>query len=201
MNLTKQHISDIAQSVGLDYPRLMAFISVESGGAGFAPDGKIIIQFEPHVFSKYLTQFKVPHKLSIEYSEKGRKEYRITAKGVSFDNGVESQAGEWEAFNAAFKIHPEAAMLSTSIGLMQIMGFHWKKLGYASVGAMWDDFKKGEYQQVAGGARFIQSHAQLYKALVQKKWNLVAYYYNGENYALNNYDKKMEVAYARYNTA
>lgn len=198
MNLTKSQITAIAATVGLDYARLMAFISVESGGAGFGKDGKIIIQFEPHWFSRYLTAFKVPHKISTEYSEKGKKEYRITTKGISFDNGVEGQEGEWEAFNKAFAIHPDAAMLSTSIGLMQIMGFHWKLLGYDSVGAMWDDFKRGEYWQVLGGAKFIAANAPLFKALVRKDWPTVARLYNGPNYGINDYDTKLEAAYAKY---
>lgn len=199
MNLTREQITSIAQSVGLDYARLMAFISVESGGVGFDPaTGKIIIQHEPHWMSKYLVQFRIPHKLSIEYSETGKKEYRITAGAITYDNGVEGQEGEWEAFNKAFQVHPEAAMLSTSIGLMQIMGFHWKLLGYKSVGEMWDSFKKGEFQQVSAGARFIQSQPALFKALIRKDWATVASLYNGPNYKVNNYDIKLEKAYAKY---
>lgn len=39
-------------------------------------------------------------------------------------------------------------MKSTSIGLGQIMGFHYALLGYKTVGEMWDDAKKGLVNQV-----------------------------------------------------
>ncbi|WP_449435037.1 hypothetical protein [Pedobacter steynii] len=40
MNLGKDKIEEIAKSIGVDYAALMAFISVESGGLGFATDTK-----------------------------------------------------------------------------------------------------------------------------------------------------------------
>jgi hypothetical protein len=201
MNLTKDQISTIAQGIGLDYARFMAFISVESGGLGFSTKtGKIIIQFEPTWFHRYLTQFKVAHEFSTKVDEHGRKVYVLSAGGITLDNGIEGQDGEWEAFNKAFAIHPTAAMLSTSIGLMQIMGFHYKELGFGSVGDMWDSFKASEYNQVLGGAKFIQSQPALFKALVRRDWAKVAYYYNGENYKSNNYDVHLANAYAKYST-
>ena len=39
MNLSKNDITKIASEIGLTYAQLMAFISVESGGAGFNTDG------------------------------------------------------------------------------------------------------------------------------------------------------------------
>jgi hypothetical protein len=199
MKVSKLEVTQIASSVGLDYARLMAFISVESGGAGFDPvTGKIIIQFEPTWFSKYLTQFKIAHSFTRSTDEKGRREYIIQAGDKRLENGVEGQVSEWTAFNTAFAIHPKSALLSTSIGLMQVMGFNYHALGYNSVDEMWDDFKKGDYQQVAGGARFIKNTPALYQALRNKDWAKVAYYYNGPNYAVNNYDNKLSAAYSKY---
>ena len=71
----------------------------------------------------------------------------------------------------------------TSIGLPQIMGFHWKLLGYKSVGEMSNDFKKGEYQQVLALARFIKASPALDKAIKTKNFHLIATYYNGKDYA------------------
>ena len=198
MTLTKNDISQIANQVGLDYARLMAFISVESGGAGFNTDGKIIIQFEPTWFSKYLTQFKIAHTFNRTTDAKGNRQYVIQVGDKTIQNGVQGQPSEWIAFNTAFAIHPKAAMLSTSIGLMQIMGFNYASAGFPSVDAMWDSFKKGEYQQVLGGATFIKNNTALYNALRNKDWAHVAFYYNGANYAENNYDHKLAAAYAKY---
>lgn len=178
MNLTKEQITEIANSIGLGYAEFAAFISVESGGSGFIND-KIVIQFEPAWF-KRLTK-KIPDD-SIEWK-------------TVLINGVSGQASEWIAFNAAFKLDKRAAMMSTSIGLMQIMGFHYIECGYKTVDEMWDAFKASEYNQVKGGAMFIKSNKPIYTALKGHVWAKVAYYYNGANYKINNYDVKLKTAY------
>jgi len=200
MNLTKTDITQIANSVGLDYARLMAFISVESGGQGFTNDGHLIIQFEPVWFHRYLIQFKIAHTYNVEVDSNGRKKYVIEENGKRIVNGVEGQTSEWIAFNTAFSIHPKAAMLSTSIGMTQIMGFNYRAAGYNSVDEMYDAFKKGEYNHVQAMATFIKNNSHLYTALRNKDWKTCAYYYNGENYAVNHYDSKLAAAYLKYNS-
>lgn len=164
---------------------LAAFISVESGGQAFdKKTGKLLIQFEPKWFKR-----NAPYAPSGKWSV----------------NGVERQAAEWVAFNDAFKKNPNAAMQSTSIGLPQIMGFHWKRLGYLSVGTMWDDFKTGELAQIKALIRFIESDYELIDALISKDWHTVASIYNGAGYrelaekiGREPYDISMAKAYARY---
>lgn len=180
MNLTKQQITDIAKSIGLGYAEFKAFIDVESGGSGFI-NGKIVIQFEPLWFRR-LTK-KIPDNSPLWQKV--------------LTNKVEGQASEWLAFNAAFKLDKRAAMMSTSIGLMQIMGFHYDTLGFDTVDEMWDSFKGSEYNQVMGGAKFIKSNKPLYTALKDRVWSKVAYYYNGSNYRVNKYDTKLKAAYEK----
>jgi len=183
MNLTKQQVTDIATKYGLTYAQLRAFIEVESGGSGFI-NGKLVIQFEPSWFRK-----KAPFAPSGKWSI----------------NKVENQAKEWIAFNDAFAKNPDAAMQATSIGLPQIMGFHFGRLGFHSVGAMWDDFKKGEYQQVDGLAKFINTDARLKAALKALNFHRVAELYNGsgymdiaKKYGREPYNISMEKAYKRF---
>lgn len=154
----------LSKEMPLIEPKLLkAFIKVESGGKGFdSKTGKLLIQFEPAWFKKMAT-------------------YAPT--GAWSVNGVERQAKEWEAFNNAFAIDREAAMKSTSIGLPQIMGFHWKRLGYKNVGAMWDDFKVSEENQIKALEKFIQTDPRLLKAFEQKDWHMMAFIYNGSGYA------------------
>lgn len=112
---------------------------------------------------------------------------------------MEKQPGEWAAFNYAFSINPDAAMQSTSIGLMQVMGFHYQKLGFASVGAMWDYGKESEANQADIGLRFIKAkgNEKMFNALKTKDWATFAFYYNGAQYKKFNYDNRLADAYKK----
>lgn len=179
-----QTIEHEACRIGVEAEALAAFVHVESGGKGFNGDGKITIQFEPIWFRR-----KAPYAPSGQWSV----------------NKVDVQSKEWIAFNNAFELDPNAAMESTSIGLGQVMGFHYKRLGYKSVGAMWDDAKKGEHRQIFQMAEFIRTDNRLIKALKEKNWHLVATYYNGAKYrelakkwGRVPYDVSMRDAYNEY---
>lgn len=162
MSLTIGQIANIACEYGIEYAALRAFMEVESGGIGFAKDtGKIIIQFEPSWFKK-----KAPYAPSGKWSV----------------NGVEKQSAEWIAFNDAFAKNKTAAMESTSIGLGQIMGFHYSRLGYKTVGDMWNDAKVSEVNQLRQLVKFIATDSVLYKAIKAKDFHTVAVRYNGAGY-------------------
>ena len=164
---------------------LAAFIEVESGGRGFDKDtGKILIQFEP-IWMKRLAPYTPSGKWSV--------------------NKVDVQSREWIAFNDAFSKNPDAAMQSASIGLGQIMGFHYKRLGYKSVGEMWDDAKKDLEKQVWQIAKFIETDKKLQFALKTGDWHTVASIYNGAKYAemankwgREPYNISMAKAYGKY---
>ncbi|MFN0254520.1 N-acetylmuramidase family protein [Pedobacter ureilyticus] len=172
--LTAAQIVAKAAANGYTFENLNAVIKVESGGIGFAADtGKIIIQFEPSWFRR-----KAPYTPSGKWSQ----------------NGVERQSQEWKAFNDAFSKNPNAAMESTSIGLMQVMGFHYKMLGFKTVGEMWDFAKVSEENQLELAIRFIKSNAKLDKALKEGDAATFAYYYNGSAYKQFKYDTRLIAA-------
>ena len=173
-----------ANRIGVEEAALKAFIKVESAGSGFAKDGKIKIQFEPHVF---------------------RSRAKDAPRTLWNQNKVDRQSQEWIAYNDAFRHNPNAAMESTSIGLGQVMGYHYKRLGYPDALSMWEDAKKGEDRQVWQMAEFIRTDKRLTNALRSKNWHLVATYYNGAKYReqaarlkIVPYDKQMERAYNQY---
>lgn len=175
MQLTRQDKHKLACEFGIELPSLEAVIAVESGGQGFdRSTGNIIIQFEPKWFKR-----KSPYIPS----------------GLWSQNGVERQAAEWKAFNDAFKKDSNAAMESTSVGLMQVMGFHYKLLGFKSVGEMWDYAKKSEYNQLRLGLLFIKSNIKMFNALLKNDFATFAYYYNGSQYRKFNYDVRLIEAY------
>ena len=162
LRITKDQIKKLANSIWLDYASLMAIIETETPGYGFDKlTGKLLIQFEPHYF---------------------KRNEPFAPSGAWSINKVDVQKKEWEAFNSAFKIDAESAMLSTSIGMPQIMGQNFKACGFKSVGEMWDEFKKGEYHQIHALCQFLLSNKKLYQAIKNKDWDKVAYYYNGASY-------------------
>lgn len=183
--LSKGQILELARNNDIEYAALKAFIEVESGGKGFnEKTGKIIIQFEPRWFRRFEP---------------------FAPSGAWSINKVDVQSKEWIAFNNAFDLSPNEAMKATSIGLMQVMGFHYKSLGFKTVGEMWDFAKVAEINQVELGVRFIRSKPHLYSALKEKNWHLVAYYYNGSKYKemakkwkREPYDVSFEKTYIKY---
>ena len=175
----------VACNNNLEPAALASFIEVESGGKGFdEKTGKILIQFEP-IWMKRLAPY--------------------TPSGAWSVNKVDVQSKEWIAFNDAFPKNPNKAMEATSIGLGQIMGFHYKRLGFATVGAMWDDAKKGLENQIEQIAKFILTDKKLLFALKTGDWHTVASIYNGASYAKmakvwgrEPYDISMAKAYGKY---
>lgn len=164
---------------------LMAVVEVETGGRGFDPaTGRILIQFEPSWFRR-----KAPYAPSGKWSV----------------NKVDVQKKEWEAFSDAFSKNANAAMESTSIGLAQIMGLHYRRLGYKTVGQMWDDAKTGIEAQVRQLIRFIDTDSRLALAVKVHDWARVATIYNGagfralaRKYGRQPYDQALRAAYNKY---
>lgn len=180
INITKR----VSSTFGFETAVMLAFIEVETGGRGFNSDGKIMIQFEPHWFKK-----KAPYAPSGKWSV----------------NKVDMQSKEWIAFNDAFGKNRDAAMESTSIGLGQIMGFHWKRLGFKSVGEMWDFAKLSLEQQIWQIAKFIDTDTALKNAIRNKDWFTIAKIYNGSGfmevarkYGREPYNISMAKAYTKY---
>lgn len=177
--LTNAQIYEIAIKNGYEYKALKAIIQVESGQHGFSEKtGKIIIQFEPSWFKREYSHWQQDTKHTLWQSNK-----------------VGDQTQEWAAFNDAFAENADAAMKSTSIGMMQVMGFHYAEIGFKTVGEMWDDAKISEANQVAQAVKWIKTVPALDKALKAKDWDKVAYYYNGAEYEKFHYADRLASAY------
>lgn len=168
--------------------KMLALIEVESSGSGFGKDGRVLLQFEPNVFSK---RTGIPKdKLN---------------KWIWDENAVDVQSREWLAFEDASKLNPIAAMESTSWGLPQIMGFNFKLAGYLNVESMVKAFKESEYNQIAGLINFIHSNKTLKDALISSDYEKVSELYNGRHHralALKNgwkpYPDKLKEAEEKY---
>jgi hypothetical protein len=177
--LTNAQINDLAIKNGYEYRVLKSIIQVESGQHGFHPlTGKIIIQFERLWF---------------------KREYKDWAADVMHttwqSNKVGNQDAEWLAFDSAFAVNADAAMKSTSIGMMQLMGFHYAELGFKKVGEMWDFAKESEHNQVLLAIKWIKTVPPLDLAIKNKDWQKIACYYNGGSYRSYCYDTRLHSAY------
>jgi hypothetical protein len=179
--LTEQQVRWIANEYNIPYAHLRAIIDVESSGKGFADDGKIIIQFEPHIFKREF------------------KDWASYTEGKNWHlNKVETQKPEWEAFLQASSIDETAAMQSTSIGLMQTMGFNHKVCGFETVQDMWVFQDVNEANQLLCGLRFIASNKKMLESARAGNWSVFALHYNGKNYKKFKYDTRLASAVKRY---
>lgn len=203
---TEQDIHDIALAHGYEYAELKAFIEVESSGSGFDKLGNLMIQFEPHVFAKWLEIFDVEHTLSKSVRE-GRTTYKIiacikgTSEPIELSNGIEVQSKELKAYDIALKIDERAAKLCTSWGLPQILGENYHLAGYDSAQAMIDDFRESEINQIHAMCTFLDK-AGIRKYLQNCDWANVARLYNGAGYTrekdpTKRYDNRLKAAYEK----
>jgi len=171
--LSENDIQDFAQKFNLEVAMVKAVNEIESRGKGFLLGGKPIILFEGHVFWRELVKRGVNPKdylsedtKDVLYKKWTRKYYK---GGVKEYDRLEKAAGisNLPAFH-------EAAYTSASWGMFQIMGFHYKHLGYSSV----DQFVSAMYEH--------------------EREHLKAFGNNGPGYRRNRYDTKLKNAYDRY---
>ena len=161
-------LSSLAAEIGIPVSTAAAVLAVESNGTGFGKNNRLIIRFEPATFRKYTNQTVADtHK---------------------------NQDAEYAAFENAKYIDENAAFMSISMGLAQIMGFNHKMVGYSSPHEMFDDFSSSSDAQITAMFRFIQKKPVCLKAAKSDDFAAFAHGYNGSGYAANKYDTKISSA-------
>lgn len=186
--LTMAEIQTGATLLGVEVEAILAINEVESRGTGFLPDGRPVILYERHIMHRQLAARDI-NPVAIA---------AVNPIVNARPGGYKGGSAEYMRLAAAKQINHEAALESCSYGAYQIMGFHWKRLGYASVQELVEKMSHSEDEQFLAFTRFIKTDSALHKALKAKKWADFARLYNGPNYAINLYDIKLERAYARY---
>ena len=135
----------------------------------------------------------------------------IESNGVGFyDNGsvklrlepqflsrYQKTPRSFTTFSAAYAYDPRAAILSTSFGIFQVMGFNYKAAGYNTPEAYYKAVKRGAIAQLNAFIGFIEKN-NLAQYLRSKNWAAFAYRYNGPGYRANNYDTKHETYYNKF---
>lgn len=186
----REAIKRIAVENNMDAASLLAVISVESGGKIFTNiGGKLepVIRFEGHYFYRLLPKAK--RNIAVT---KG-----LAHRRVGYIKNSYSQKLRWQFLNKCIALDRDAALQSTSWGVGQVMGSHWRWLGYASVDAMISDVRRGIGGQAELMVRFIKK-ANLERFIETKDWPAFARSYNGPGYKKHKYDVKIAKAYKQY---
>lgn len=162
---------------------------VESQGPGFLPDGRPVILFERHIMYRQL-------RAAGHDADALARLYPNIANPKR--GGYMGKGAEHMRLSRAVELDHSCALASASWGMFQIMGYHWQRLGYASVEAFTDAMRLGEPEQLEAFVQFIITDPVLHKALKGQRWAAFASGYNGPAYKDNLYDVKLARAFARY---
>ena len=107
------------------------------------------------------------------------------------------QAERWALIDRAAAFSRPAALESVSWGIGQIMGAHWKALGFGSVEEMVELARSGAAGQIRLLILFLEKNG-LIPLLNARGWAAFARRYNGPAYRRYAYDTKLAAAYARH---
>lgn len=193
--LTDCDYAKAAESLGVDVATIRAVCEVESSGSGFLPDDRPKILFEGHIFWVELVRVGIDPGAILSGNEDIL--YRQWTK-AHYKGG----AGEYSRLERAMKIHEQAALMSASWGLFQIMGFNYSICGYADVNSFMAAMYESEAKQLLAFCEFVKNRSYAGESLVwhlkRKDWIGFARGYNGSGYKANQYDEKLIAAYRKW---
>lgn len=189
--LTNEQIKDLANKHGIEYAGLKAVVEVEASGKGFIGDVPKIL-YEPHIMHRLLTK---KNYITIRNNLMKAHPNLCYPRWGTYRYGAESI--QHKRLEIASQFNRDTALESCSWGLGQVMGFHWKSLGYESLQAFINDMYESEAKQLEAMIRFIKVNGLLL-ALKNKDWIKFARGYNGSGYAKNKYHIKLANAYDKY---
>ena len=188
-SLGEKDIAWAAEYLGVEKAAIKAVSEVESRGNGFFSNGLPAILFERHWMYRFLD----------------RKGSDVESYTKRFPDVVNPQWGgyqgghrEYSRLDKASEIDRDSALKSCSWGAYQIMGFHWRNLGYSSVKDFVERMRKNEGEHLRSFVLFIENDEVLHRALKRLDWEAFARRYNGPAYKRNNYDEKMRKAYKNH---
>lgn len=171
----------IADRLGCSLRQIAAVAAVESRGGGFDAQGRPKILFERHIFHRLTNGAFSP----APYSQRVYGGY-----------GEDS----WAKLADAAGRNPDAAFSACSWGRFQVMGMHWRKLGYASAYELAASTVASELAHFELLARYIETFGlkdQLRRLSPRAAdCALFAQAYNGPDFKRNGYDAKLARAMA-----
>lgn len=181
--LRRADFEEVAGRLQCEWEAVAAVAEVESGPlGGFGQDGRPIILFERHLFSR---------KTNSQYDTSHPTISNRTPGGYP-----RTQAERWTQLEQAYALAPEEALQSASYGRFQVLGQNYPNLGMANAHDYVAKLARSEKDQLEAFEGFVRANG-LADELQRKDWAGFASRYNGPGYAANQYDVKMAEAYAR----
>jgi hypothetical protein len=181
--LRRADFEEVAGRLSCEWEAVAAVAEVESGPlGGFGQDGRPVILFERHLFSR---------KTNSQYDTSHPSISNRTPGGYP-----RTQAERWTQLEQAYALAPEEALQSASYGRFQVLGQNFPNLGMANAHDYVAKLARSEKDQLEAFEGFVRANG-LADELQRKDWAGFASRYNGPGYAANQYDTKMAEAYAR----
>jgi hypothetical protein len=194
--LSEQDLKEFAVTYDVELATIKAVNAVESRGKGFLLSGKAKILFEGHQFWKALKRYGINPE---QFANESNNDVLFKKWTKAHYKGGESEYDRLQKAEniGADKAFKDAAKEATSWGSFQIMGFHWKTLGYPSIDDFVSKMHKNEAEHLKAFGKFLEVN-RLIKKLQQKDWAGFALRYNGAGFKQNKYDEKLQKAYTKF---
>lgn len=188
--LTDQNYIDSAKLLNCEVAVIKAVAEVESSGNGFDSSGHIVMLFEPYIFYKELKRRGInPDGYLKKFPTLVSDKWNPKLYGP--------RSEQWNKLQGASNICTSCAYRATSFGMFQVMGNNAEMLGFKDVFGLYYYLRQSEENQLEIFCKYVTTR-RLDDELRNKQWKLFAAAYNGPFYYKNNYDKKLEEAYAKF---
>ena len=178
--LTSGGVTESLEALGVDRATIWAVIGVETSGCGFLADRRPKILYERHLF------------------------HRLT--GGAFDDGDISSAepggygrggaAQYDRLARAIELDREAALMSASWGLGQVLGANFSASGFADVEEMVRQMAASEDRQLLAMSSFIVTNG-MDGFLRRLDWTAFAKAYNGPAFKKNRYDDRLRAEHLK----
>jgi hypothetical protein len=177
--LSQQDYRNAGAKHGIEAAALHAFADVESAGAGFSKDGRAVILYEPHIFSRETKgqwDGYAPAGMICSYAKwvpPGKR-----PPGCDFHPYQLDQIGRWGLLAFAAELDFEAALKACSWGALQILGRSHAVIGYPSAWHMVVALHAGELAHLDAGIAFLKANDVL-DDMRRGNWRRVITVWNG----------------------
>lgn len=180
--LTQANYDAAATLLGCDVRAIRAVAKVESGGrGGFLPDGRVLVRLENHKLWQYWGKVN-PALFRKHFGFDPQVTYKLhkfSSDGVTWKmQHVDDPSREWQAFDLALSLDRNAALLSSSFGMFQPMGFNHGVCGWADVESFFADLQESEAYHLKAFVNFCLAKG-LKGAFQKLDFNTIERVYNG----------------------